>query len=1118
MPKKDTKAGEPVKDPLWYKNAVIYQGHVRAFCDSSGNGVGDFTGLTAKLPYLQDLGITAIWLLPFYPSPLRDDGYDIADYYSIHPDYGTLRDFKTFLREAHRRGLRVITELVINHTSDQHPWFQRARRASPGSRWRDFYVWNDNDEKYAEARIIFKDFETSNWTWDPVANAYFWHRFYSHQPDLNFENPQVQKEIFKVMDFWLGMGVDGLRLDAVPYLYESEGTDCENLPQTHEFLKKLRRHIDEKHEDRMLLAEANQWPEYAVAYFGQGKGDECHVAFHFPLMPRLFMGIRMEDRVPLVDIMEQTPAIPETSQWALFLRNHDELTLEMVTDEERDYMYRMYAEDPKARINLGIRRRLAPLLENDRKRIELLNALLFSLPGTPVLYYGDEIGMGDNIFLGDRNGVRTPMHWSSDKNAGFSRCNPQGLYLPVIVDPEYHYETVNVEAHQSNPQSLLWWMKRLLAARKHWKAFGQGTVEFLRPENRKVLAYIRRYDGETLLIVANLSRFPQPVSIDLPDHKHLVPVEVFGRTEFPEIDGDPYFLSMGPYAFYWFSLEPSRAKQAINRIASGARELRTIEVPERWENILEDRKAKNELEAILPDYVQERRWFGGKTKPIKSISITDSIPIPLKPGQAFITLIRIDYVQGESDTYLLPLAFTAGATPETFGRPQWMIASLNIAKKKQTGILHDGIASVGFNTAVLDAVSRRRTFTGDRGQITTSRTPVLKRIQSESEGDLEPSVGKAEQSNSGVIYGQRLILKLFRRLDKGINPDLEIGRFLTEKGFPNIAPVAGALEYKGKKGPAMSLGFFSKFISGGKDAWEYTLDEVARYYERIQSLLVESPLVPSPLLPLSEFTEKGLPAAATETIGSYLETARLLGERTAELHRALASDSENKDFAPEPFTPFYQRSLYQSMRNLFVQNLELLRRMRETLPEAVQGDADKVISLEGEILNRFRLLTKKTIRTVRIRCHGDFHLGQVLYTGKDFIILDFEGEPARSLSERRIKRPPMRDVGGMIRSFQYAAHTGLAQHKEAGSITEENLPKFKPWAHYWEHCISAAFLGAYVQATEGTQLIPTDKEEFKVLLEASLIEKAVYELSYELNNRPAWAHIPLRGILELVES
>src|SRR5882724_2185047 len=550
--------------PMWYKSGIIYELHVRAYCDSDGDGTGDFRGLTSKLDYLHDLGVTAIWLLPFYPSPLKDDGYDIANYYDVHPMYGTLDDFKIFLREAHKRNLRVITELVLNHTSDQHSWFQRARRSPAGSKYRDYYVWNDSPEKYKGTRVIFKDTEPSNWTWDPRAKAFYWHRFFAHQPDLNFDNPAVHEEMINVLDFWFDLGVDGVRLDAVPYLYEREGTSCENLAETHEYLKKLRKHVDEKYGDKMLLAEANQWPDDAVQYFGAGKGDECHMAFHFPLMPRLFMSLRMEDRVPVVDILEQTPAIPETAQWALFLRNHDELTLEMVTDEERDYMYRMYAHVLQARLNLGIRRRLAALVGNDRKRIELLTALLFSLPGTPVIYYGDEIGMGENIYLGDRNGVRTPMQWSADKNAGFSRANPQSLYLPINLDPENHYEAVNVEVQERNPHSLLWWMKRLMGLRQRWQAFGLGTLEFFQPDNRKVLVFVRRHQNECILVVANLSRFVQPVELDLSVFRSRVPIELFGRTEFPAIGDLPYFLTLSPHAFYWFSLE---AKAAVAEIA-----------------------------------------------------------------------------------------------------------------------------------------------------------------------------------------------------------------------------------------------------------------------------------------------------------------------------------------------------------------------------------------------------------------------------------------------------------------------------------------------------------------------------------------------------------------------
>jgi len=600
-------------DPLWYKDAVIYELHVRAFGDSDGDGVGDFRGLTARLDYLQQLGITAIWLLPFYPSPLRDDGYDIADYANVNPAYGTIRDFKAFLREAHRRGLRVITELVLNHTSDQHPWFQRARHAEPGSRWRDFYVWSDSPEKYSETRVIFEDYETSNWTWDPVAGAYYWHRFFSHQPDLNFDNAEVRSTMLRMVDQWLEMGVDGVRLDAVPYLFEREGTNCENLPETHEFLRELRAHVDTNFPGRMLLGEANQWPEDSAAYFGADGGDECHMSFHFPLMPRLFMSLRMEDRFPVIDILQQTPDIPETAQWAIFLRNHDELTLEMVTDEERDYMYRSYAADPQMRVNVGIRRRLAPLLQNDRRKIELMNGLLFALPGTPVIYYGDELGMGDNVYLGDRDAVRTPMQWSRDRNAGFSAANPQQLYLPTIIDPEYHHETVNVEAQQQNPSSLLSWMRRIIALRAQHKVFGRGDIEFLLPENAKVLAFSRSFEDEVVLVVANLSRFSQSVNLDLHDHRGMVPVELFGGNEFAPIVEGSYNLTLGPYGFYWFSLQPQH--HDAHGHAPAPEDLPVIHVAEDWRQLFRGRsRGRAALARAWPDFFLRNRWYSGRTR------------------------------------------------------------------------------------------------------------------------------------------------------------------------------------------------------------------------------------------------------------------------------------------------------------------------------------------------------------------------------------------------------------------------------------------------------------------------------------------------------------------------
>jgi maltose alpha-D-glucosyltransferase / alpha-amylase len=549
------KRSGSTSDPLWYKDAIIYELPVKSFFDSNADGIGDFPGLSEKLDYLQDLGVTCVWLLPFVSSPLRDDGYDIADYRNVHASYGTIADFKQFLNAAHERSMQVVVELVLNHTSDQHPWFQRAREAGFGSPERDFYVWSETDQRYREARIIFPDTERSNWAWDPAVQAYYWHRFFHHQPDLNYDNPAVLREMLQVLDFWLDMGVDGFRLDAVPYLVEREGTNCENLRETHDVIKVVRRHIDGRVANRMLLAEANQLPVDVRPYFGDG--DECHMAYHFPLMPRIFMALHLEDRQPITDVLEQTPTIPENCQWALFLRNHDELTLEMVTDDERDYMHLAYSTDPHARLNLGIRRRLAPLMGNSLRRIELLNGLLFSFPGTPFIYYGDEIGMGDNLYLGDRNGVRTPMQWTNDRNACFSRADPARLYSPVIMDPVYGYQAVNVEAQESDSASLLHWMKNMIRLRKLFKVFGRGTIEFLHPANRKVLAYIRRYKDDVILCVANLARTVQPVELDLGALAGLIPVEMLGYTEFPRIGPSPYFLTVGPHGFYWFELQRS---------------------------------------------------------------------------------------------------------------------------------------------------------------------------------------------------------------------------------------------------------------------------------------------------------------------------------------------------------------------------------------------------------------------------------------------------------------------------------------------------------------------------------------------------------------------------------
>ena len=1106
-------------DPLWYRDAIIYELHVRAFHDSSGDGIGDFPGLTEKLDYLQDLGVTAIWLLPFYPSPFKDDGYDVSDYTNIHPNYGTIRDFRILLREANYRGLRIINELVLNHTSDQHPWFQRARKAAAGSERREFYVWSGTRNKYKDARIIFKDFESSNWTWDPVVEAYYWHRFYSHQPDLNYDSPLVRQAMFKAIDFWLRLGVSGIRLDAVPYLYEREGTNCENLPETHTFLKELRQQIDQKHRNRMLLAEANQWSEDAVAYFGGG--DECHMAYHFPLMPRMFMAIRMEDRFPIVDILQNTPPIPESCQWALFLRNHDELTLEMVTDEERDYMYRVYAYDTQARINLGIRRRLAPLLNNDRKKIELMNSLLFSLPGTPIIYYGDEIGMGDNFYLGDRDGVRTPMQWSADRNAGFSRTNPQRLYLPVNIDPEYHYEAINVEAQQKNRDSLLWWMKRLIALRKRFRAFSRGNLEFLYPENRRVLAFLRRYEDETILVVANLSRLSQHTGLNLSEFIGKVPTEMFGQTEFPIIGEASYPITLSPYAFYWFSLEPVRPEQIDLSTSIVGVPVPTLTFSRDFADLYKSGQ-QIPLEAALLRYVRQRRWFGGKSRYARSGQIQDVIKVPCGSSTAYCFMFQIEYYEGEPETYFLPtiLALGENASEVIAEFPQAIVAQLNRKDKEfeEKGVIYDALVTPDFRDSLLNAVAWRRRFKGDRGEAVAFPTPkVFQRIRGTAGEVLDSHLIKGEQTNTSVVYGERLKLKLFRRLEEGVSPELEIGRFLTEtERFHNIPPVAGFIEYHTRRGEPITLGVLHKYVANEGDAWQYTLDSLGRYFEA--ALL--HPGEETPVLPrgsLLDVTDEEIPSVITDTIGTYLVSAQLLGQRTAELHLALASALESQDFVPEPFSVTYQRSLYHGMRGFAKKVLWLLSQRLKYLPDEIKTDAEKVLRLEDVIIGRFKDISKHKITGMRIRCHGDYHLGQVLYTGDDFVIIDFEGEPARRLGERKIKRSPLRDIAGMVRSFHYAAYVAL-QGQASTVLRPEDLPLLEKWAHAWHLCVSATYVKSYLDLMTDTPIIPQTREEMKVVLDVYLLDKAIYEVNYELNNRPKWVGLPLRGILQMLET
>ncbi|MFL6569492.1 MAG: maltose alpha-D-glucosyltransferase [Chthoniobacterales bacterium] len=1080
-------------DPLWYKDAIIYELHVKTFHDSNGDGIGDFRGVIEKLDYLQELGVTALWLLPFYPSPLKDDGYDIADYYDVNPNYGTLQDFRDFLAAAHQRGLRVITELVINHSSDQNPWFQKARRSAPGSPEREIYVWSDSPDKYAAARIIFKDFETSNWSWDPIAKAYYWHRFYSHQPDLNFDNPAVHELVEDICDYWLKMGVDGLRLDAVPYLYERENTSCENLRETHTYLKKLRAHIDANFQDRMLLAEANQWPEDAVAYFGTG--DESQMNFHFPLMPRMFMALQMEDRFPIIDILDQTPAIPETCQWAMFLRNHDELTLEMVTDEERDYMWRVYATDPTARINLGIRRRLAPLLANSRRKIELLNILLFSMPGTPVLYYGDEIGMGDNVYLGDRNGVRTPMQWSPDRNAGFSRANPQQLFLPIIIDPEYNYEAINVETQQKNLSSLLWWTRRVIAMRKNFKAFSRGTLEFLYPENAKVLAFLRKYESETILVVVNLSRFSQVAEIDLSRFAGCALMEVFGQNYFPPIKEAPYILTLGPHSHFWFVLgaQPEAATHTVTR------EVPTLRFEPQLATLLNGDQRKLIERQILPDYVRNRRWFGSKARSISGMRVAEELHVSDQPDAGRIWFVEVTYRDAASETYTLPVKITRGPAARSLAEsaPHAVIAKF---ERNEDAILHDAVWDAGFRENLFRLMADQQKFGGRGGEIVGTPGRAL----GSDRGSLSSQVLGVEQSNSSMVFENKFFLKLYRKLEDGVNPDVEVTRFLSEKtGFANVPAFAGSTEYRRAKGEPTVIAAMQSAVTSEGDAWAMTLDSISRFYERVLARKADLQ---------SEEVASG--SITGELIGGvYPERAKLLGQRTAELHLALASETEDKRFATEPFNAMAQRSVFQNMRAMVRRNWELLGKKLAQLPPNVRDEAAEVYGAEKQILALQQRLLEHITGASKIRIHGDYHLGQVLYTGKDFIILDFEGEPARPLSERKLKRSALRDVAGMMRSFQYAAYSALWQP----STRAEDIPFLERWADRWYRQMSSIFLQSYLKTSAGAAFIPKDENDLQVMLEAYLLDKAVYEVGYELNNRPDWVVIPIRGIKHILQ-
>lgn len=1083
-------AGEA--DPLWYKDAVIYQVHVKSFFDKNNDGVGDFAGLMDKLDYIADLGVTAIWLLPFYPSPRRDDGYDISAYRAVHEEYGTLTDLRRLIDAAHNRDIRVITELVINHTSDQHPWFQRARAAKPGSAARNFYVWSDNDQKYDGTRIIFLDTEKSNWAWDAVAGAYYWHRFYSHQPDLNFDNPRVIQEVLGVMRFWLDLGVDGMRLDAVPYLIEREGTNNENLPETHAILKQIRAAMDIHAPGKMLLAEANQWPEDAQQYFGDG--DECHMSFNFPLMPRMYMAIAQEDRFPISDIMRQTPAIPDICQWAIFLRNHDELTLEMVTDKERDYLWDTYAADRRARINLGIRRRLAPLLERDRRRIELMNGLLFSMPGTPVIYYGDEIGMGDNIHLGDRDGVRTPMQWSPDRNGGFSRANPAQLVLPPIMDPVYGFQALNVEAQASDPHSLLNWTRRMLAVRKRHRAFGRGALRFLYPGNRKVLAYIRDIDNadendEALLCVYNLSRTAQAVELDLGAFEGRIPVDLLGGSPFPPVGQLPYMLTLPPYAFYWFSLATEAAMPGWRiQPSEPLPEFTTLVMRNGLSDLL-TAETRTVLETeSLPDYLARRRWFAAKDRRIERAVVGRADIIGSETTGFLLAEVVVD-AGGAQETYQVPLAVSWDDEPSAPMVQQ--LALGRIRRHRRVGYLTDAFAIDALPRNVIAGLLARTRLTVKDGTIEFRPTSQIDELPDLHDAEIRRF--SAEQSNSSMIVGDVAVIKVLRRIESGVHPETEMTRFLTDAGYANTPALLGEVVRTTGDNEGHTLIVAQQFVRNQGDAWQWTLDSLNRAVDTAIH---------------AELDDED---SADALIG-YLPFAGAIGRRLAEMHAVLARPGTEAAFVPEPATAGDVENWATGAARQLDAAFTALARVRTEADRPTQDLIDTLFGQRQALEAKLPELARAGIATIRTRVHGDFHLGQILAAQGDAYLIDFEGEPVKSLAERRSKSSALRDVAGLLRSFDYAAAT---VERSAFASSERGEERRREMLDRFLRDAGTQFIDAYRTAAAEAPDEWISDGAWDDLLTLFLIEKSAYEICYESANRPGWLAIPLGGLVRL---
>lgn len=1115
-----------IADPLWYKDAVIYQVHVKSFFDGNNDGVGDFEGLIEKLDYIVDLGVNTLWLLPFYPSPRRDDGYDISEFRGVHPDYGSLFDVKRFIFEAHKRGLRVITELVVNHTSDQHPWFQRARTSKPGSAARNFYVWSDTDTAYSQTRIIFTDTEKSNWTWDPVANAFFWHRFFSHQPDLNYDNPQVLKAVINVMEFWLDMGVDGLRLDAVPYLIEREGTSNENLPETHEILKKIRQVIDQKYPDRMLLAEANMWPEDVRYYFGttdpQGHGDECHMAFHFPLMPRMYLALAQEDRFPITDILRQTPDIPANCQWAIFLRNHDELTLEMVTDTERAYMLNFYASESRARLNVGIRRRLAPLLQRDRRRLELLNSLLLSMPGTPVIYYGDEIGMGDNIHLGDRDGVRTPMQWSPDRNGGFSRTDPAKLVLPPIMDAQYGYQALNVEAQNADPYSLLNWMRKLLAIRKQYQAFGRGNLRLLYPSNRKILAYVRSYAAvntqntgqnndshETILCLANISSTAQAVELDLSEFSGYIPIELIGGSVFPRIGQMPYMLTLSAYGFYWFRLT-TETRMPPDYVAptQSLPEYLTLVLPNGLPDLTRPPISDVVEKQILPMYLPRQRWYASKQDKLLSASMSLlSVLENAHPGAPPLLLVEVKATTNSGEEqYFMPLGFCIECI-ETSNLSQ-QLALARVRRGPRIGLLTDAYSLDDFAYTLVELLKQEKMLDITEGKIQFRSSDAFKNFDLNNETKLRRPT--AEQSNTSFIVGDIAIMKVIRRISPGINPELEIAQYLTKIGYSNAPQFLGDMTYTRADGQIYTQIIVQAFVHNQGDAWQWTLDRLAKALLQGNS---------------AQIAVEALPVENASPIEELAGFATILGHRLGELHNALALPTDDPAFSPEPSTDADIAAWEKRISNQVEATLKILAE-QEWSNEDDFDAYEYLISKREELLAYVSRMVKNGKNHLRTRIHGDFHLGQVLVISGDVMIIDFEGEPNRSLEERRSKDSPLRDVAGTLRSFSYAA-AFIDRNELNENIKQEDRDRL---LRQYIDTSKSSFMQAYCAVTaKSNQAEPISipiaqsgsnvtQESYDIspqaqaLLQLFTLERVCYEVVYEAAHRPAWISVPLQSL------